>query len=318
MEREALRWQIVKLSRRQDYDKPQIVFLSLVGNDVCNGHYPTESHMTTVERYTEKTRETLAYLDTILPAGSNNYDWFVDGRVLWDNMAHRIHPLGEYHNDTYEDVYEYLNCLQISPCHGWPTPMPICVTLPPRELWTWVLRLRKSPTLAVQQFRHDLLRFRYHYFYEALEEQGGEGWHLIDPVDGFHPHKLARQFRLKSLESDYARSTWHFGWGKPIQRTHHTSTKDAFGLKTCDERVLGNKWSRCISRMCILDTVCLGVEGDSVDIVSTIGLTADWAGCIGFVFGEPVGRTVMAQMWEHFSFEAARSLKTQFRSDFFR
>ena len=43
-----------------------------------------------------------------------------DGRVLWDFMSQRIHPLGEYRSDvTYEDVYEYLNCLQISPCHGW-------------------------------------------------------------------------------------------------------------------------------------------------------------------------------------------------------
>ena len=46
---------------------------------------------------------------------------------------------------------------------------------------------------------------------------------------------------------------------------------------------------------CVYSIQYLGVEGDSVDIVSTIGLTADWAGCIGFVFGEPVGRTVMAQ-----------------------
>ena len=45
-----------------------------------------------------------------------------DGRVLWDNMANRIHPLGEYRQDlTYEQLYEYLNCLQVSPCHGWLT-----------------------------------------------------------------------------------------------------------------------------------------------------------------------------------------------------
>ena len=115
---------IVKgLSRKQTIDKPQIVFLSLVGNDVCNGHYPTESHMTTVEEYTAKTKETLEYLDTILPEGSNVIlTGLADGRVLWDNMHDRIHPLGEYRQDmTYEGLYEYLNCLEVSPCHGWLT-----------------------------------------------------------------------------------------------------------------------------------------------------------------------------------------------------
>ncbi len=55
------------LSRRQDFDKPMIVFLSLIGNDVCNGHYPTEPHMTTVDEFRLKTIEILEYLDTILP-----------------------------------------------------------------------------------------------------------------------------------------------------------------------------------------------------------------------------------------------------------
>lgn len=79
------------LSRKQDMDKPQIVFLSLVGNDVCNGRYPTEPHMTTEETYREKTKETLAYLDTILPKGSNVIlTGLADGRVLWDTMSDRI------------------------------------------------------------------------------------------------------------------------------------------------------------------------------------------------------------------------------------
>ena len=59
--------------------------------------------------------------DKILPSGSHVImTGLADGRVLWDFMSERIHPLGEYRSDvTYEDVYEYLNCLQISPCHGW-------------------------------------------------------------------------------------------------------------------------------------------------------------------------------------------------------
>ena len=132
---------IVYLPRDKDIDKPQIVFLSLIGNDVCNGRYPTEPNFTTEEEFRTKTLQTLDHLgqffkiptdqimtvilktkkDKILPSGSHVImTGLADGRVLWDFMSQRIHPLGEYRSDvTYEDVYEYLNCLQISPCHGW-------------------------------------------------------------------------------------------------------------------------------------------------------------------------------------------------------
>ena len=58
--------------------------------------------------------------DKILPSGSHVImTGLADGRVLWDFMSQRIHPLGEYRSDvTYENVYEYLNCLETSPCHG--------------------------------------------------------------------------------------------------------------------------------------------------------------------------------------------------------
>ena len=118
---------IVKgLSRRQDFDKPMIVFLSLIGNDVCNGHYPTEPHMTKPEEFRRKTFEILEYLDTILPSGSNVIiSGLADGRVMWDMLGERTHPLGEYRNDaTYPDFYKYLDCLQVSPCAGWMSADP--------------------------------------------------------------------------------------------------------------------------------------------------------------------------------------------------
>ena len=103
-----------------------IVFLSLIGNDVCNGHYPTEPHMTKPEVFREKTFEILDYLDTILPSGSNVIiSGLADGRVMWDMLGERTHPLGEYRNDaTYPDFYKYLDCLQVSPCAGWMSADP--------------------------------------------------------------------------------------------------------------------------------------------------------------------------------------------------
>ena len=42
------------------------------------------------------------------------------GRVLYESLANRVHPLGAFHHDiTFSDVYAYLNCLEISPCSGW-------------------------------------------------------------------------------------------------------------------------------------------------------------------------------------------------------
>ena len=53
---------IVYLPRDKDIDKPQIVFLSLIGNDVCNGRYPTEPNFTTEEEFRTKTLQTLDHL----------------------------------------------------------------------------------------------------------------------------------------------------------------------------------------------------------------------------------------------------------------
>ena len=42
--------------------------------------------------------------------------------TLQCNRSHvsRIHPLGVLNSDVqYKDLYDYLNCLEISPCTGW-------------------------------------------------------------------------------------------------------------------------------------------------------------------------------------------------------
>lgn len=38
-----------------------------------------------------------------------------DGDLLFDYLHNATHPLGV----TYADVYDFLNCLEISPCWGW-------------------------------------------------------------------------------------------------------------------------------------------------------------------------------------------------------
>ena len=78
-------------------------------------------HMTTPQEFYQNVVRATDYLDTVLPKGSHvTFMGLADGRVLYDAMHDRIHPLGSTRNDvTYEDLYNYLNCLQISPCWGW-------------------------------------------------------------------------------------------------------------------------------------------------------------------------------------------------------
>jgi len=50
--------------------------------------------------------KSLDYLDTVLPAGSHVvFVGLVDGRILWDNMSNRTHPIGI----TYAALYEWMN-----------------------------------------------------------------------------------------------------------------------------------------------------------------------------------------------------------------
>ncbi|EGG22048.1 Acyloxyacyl hydrolase [Cavenderia fasciculata] len=109
---------INSFARDQVNDKPVLFFLELVGNDVCNPHHDY-SDMTTNAEFEANILKTLQYLDTQLPAGSHVvFVGLVDGRVLWDTLWNRTHPIGA----TYEMVYDYLNCLELSPCWGWMNP----------------------------------------------------------------------------------------------------------------------------------------------------------------------------------------------------
>lgn len=108
------------LNRNKNTDQPALVFYSLVGNDVCN-HWHDFDHMTTPEQMRVNLQKTLDTLDKKLPKGSHVIVvGMVDGRVLYNNLHNRIHPIGKLRGDvTYSKFYDFLNCLDISPCYGW-------------------------------------------------------------------------------------------------------------------------------------------------------------------------------------------------------
>ena len=54
-----------------------------------------------------------------------------DGRVLYDNLKNRIHPIGSLKNDvTYSHFYDYFNCLQV--CHS-----EICCWISSSDLYSF-------------------------------------------------------------------------------------------------------------------------------------------------------------------------------------
>mmetsp|Transcript_16051 Transcript_16051/g.13580 ORF Transcript_16051/g.13580 Transcript_16051/m.13580 type:complete len:160 (+) Transcript_16051:1012-1491(+) len=103
------------IRRNPETDYPLLLVLELVGNDVCHRDL---NKLTTPEKFRSNILEILAYLDTTLPAGSHVLTiGLADGRVLYDTLHDKLHPMGV----PYPDVYEYLICLDASPCPGWLT-----------------------------------------------------------------------------------------------------------------------------------------------------------------------------------------------------
>jgi len=184
---------MLTLHRNQQTDRPLFLNYALIGNDVCNGH-PGLGSMTTPQEFYQNVVFALQYLDTILPAESFvTFFGLVDGRILWDTMHNRIRPIGSTNQDvTYADVYNYLNCLGISPCWGW---------LNNDSYWRNATTER---AMELNQVYVDIIanqtynNFKMTYFPTPLpeiitlwESMGGQTWELIEPVDGFHPDQIA-------------------------------------------------------------------------------------------------------------------------------
>jgi len=128
-----------------------------------------------------------------------------DGRVLYEAMHDRIHPLGSTRDDvTYEDLYNYLNCLEISPCWGWLNPDPYWRNQ--TQIRAWELSAMYLKVIAENTYTH----FNMTYFpcpvdqvIQEWEAGGGEAWQLIEPVDGFHPNQMANVLIAEWLWNEF-------------------------------------------------------------------------------------------------------------------
>ena len=193
---------IKSLSRVQYQDKPAILIYSMVGNDVCNEKEDTLNHMTTPTEFYQNVLETLQMLESTLPANSHVIlVGLIDGSILYKAMAKRYHPLGLINKDlTYEQVYQWFNCMEIGPCHGW---MSSNSTL--RKITTEKAE-ELSRVLLKLSLHEKFTRFDVHYmpnpFEKVIQEwvaKGGQIWQLIEPVDSLHPTQVAQNLIAKSF-----------------------------------------------------------------------------------------------------------------------
>ncbi|CAF3362404.1 unnamed protein product [Rotaria socialis] len=177
------------LARHPKNDVPLLVIYSLVGNDVCNGHPDTIDHMTTVAEMTQNVLTTLQYLDTVLPKGSHVLTTgLANGSFLYALLHDRIHPFGRVGPPvSYPQIYDYLSCLQISPCNGWMTSNGTLRDLTTQRAVELSAAIKNvSFTYQPAQYDIDYLDFPFDEVIQEWIAQGGEPWQLIESVDGFH------------------------------------------------------------------------------------------------------------------------------------
>jgi acyloxyacyl hydrolase len=168
--------------------KPLLLVMSMIGNDVCGSSHSFSS-MTTPEEYYSRIVAALDKADGFLPASSHVVLIpLVDGRILFDAMHNRIHPIGSTNNDvTYTNLYDYLNCLQISPCWGWMNSNASV------RNGTWAVAQSLNAQLpiianqSVGKYKNVKVHYLGNVFDEGLARYAGPKWQLIEPVDGFHP-----------------------------------------------------------------------------------------------------------------------------------
>ncbi|XP_033753792.1 acyloxyacyl hydrolase-like isoform X2 [Pecten maximus] len=200
------------LFRNQTTDKPVTVFYALIGNDVCNTHPDTFAHMTTPEQMRNNSMRTLEFLGKTLPAGSHVFlVGLVDGRVLFDSLKDRIHPIGSLRNDvTYSDFYNYFNCLEISPCVGWLNTNETIRNMTTQRAEQLSNVLKQVAETEANKYHNFKLNYMENPIFQAIkqfEKLGYHIWDALEPVDGFHSNQLGQAFSAQvmwqNLETKY-------------------------------------------------------------------------------------------------------------------
>ncbi|XP_063218353.1 acyloxyacyl hydrolase-like [Bacillus rossius redtenbacheri] len=185
---------VFSLARNKTVDKPLLIFYAVVGIDVCNELSDTLRRMTKPSVFRRNVVNALRLLDGTVPEDSHVVlIGLVDGGMIYDIMADRLHPIGQLNGDVhYRELYRWFNCMEIGPCYGW---LNENATL--RKLTTKValqLNARLKDVATTEKFRS----FDVHYLDNPIHEMFHEwqknhsAWMLVEPVDSLHPTQLAQ------------------------------------------------------------------------------------------------------------------------------
>jgi len=195
---------IKALSRNQTTDHPLLIFLELIGNDVCSGHEDFD-HFTQPDEFKNKIIEILDHLDTVVPAGSHLMVLgLVNGSLIYQGVKDKIHPIGV----SYPQLYDYQNCLETSMCWGWLNNNETIrdITTNHAAKLNQVYRDVFS-TYKAKNFDCAYYDFPAQPIWDAWVAEGNDPYLLIEPTDGFHPsqifHAKLGDYLWNTIEKDH-------------------------------------------------------------------------------------------------------------------
>jgi acyloxyacyl hydrolase len=179
---------IKTMARSNQTDHPALVFLELIGNDVCHPEHGFGA-MTTPAEFRANIMVALRQLDSQLPRGSKVVSVaLADGEVLYEWLHNRTHPIGV----TYKAVYDYMNCLELAPCWGWQSSNATVrntTQIIANSLSAMYDDIAAKETFVNFDFASS--PFPLKQIVAAAKALGIEDWQLIEPIDGFHPGPYA-------------------------------------------------------------------------------------------------------------------------------
>lgn len=189
----SLKEQVGNFARRPQ-DKPVLAFIAYIGNDICK---KALDQMTTPEEYRQQILEGLDLLDQKIPANSKVVMLgLVDGRILWNVLHDRIHPLGI----TYGELYEFLHNMNCNPCRTWLTPDESSrdkASEHSKKLSSILEEIVK--TKKYTNFEMVYMNFPLKKMFDEWVNAGGDPAELIETVDGFHPSHTGHRLLAKAI-----------------------------------------------------------------------------------------------------------------------
>lgn len=117
-----------------------------------------------------------------------------NGSILYDTLSNKMNPFGV----PYPVFYDFLNCLEISPCWGWMNSDKAA-----RDGTTArAMDLNKVYLELIEQYKFKNFEIVYldvpmDEVFKRANEMGFTDQDCIEPVDGFHPSQLTNYLLAK-------------------------------------------------------------------------------------------------------------------------